>query len=358
MENFDYPLSPRVQGLKEKRRRINKDLRLDFERNRIITEYYKTHMKEYPILKRAGYLYTWLTTREINIDDDDIFLGDSGPRCRSVHFDIEQTPAAWIEGCFGDTDERFKAAWQVPGSVWVSDEDRAWALEAVEFWKDNDIAATDYTIGLDTATNTVLTFTDSLRATCESHARCSVIEVMGRHAGHIALRTAVAAGAVAVAVAEFKFDEDAVIKMMIEKRKAGKRSFLIVVSEGLPGYAEKLAKTVEEKTGIVTRFCCPAHVQRGGIPTLTDRLVASEMGEYAVKLLMDGKSDVVICKNRGELCTVDISRALKVDRMLKGKLTDEERRALTPDELSYMEARCAEVKAQMKALYDLVYAIN
>ena len=223
---------------------------------------------------------------------------------------------------------------------------------------DNDIAATDYTIGLDTATNTVLTFTDSLRATCESHARCSVIEVMGRHAGHIALRTAVAAGAVAVAVAEFKFDEDAVIKMMIEKRKAGKRSFLIVVSEGLPGYAEKLAKTVEEKTGIVTRFCCPAHVQRGGIPTLTDRLVASEMGEYAVKLLMDGKSDVVICKNRGELCTVDISRALKVDRMLKGKLTDEERRALTPDELSYMEARCAEVKAQMKALYDLVYAIN
>ena len=142
MENFDYPLSPRIQELKEKRRRINKDMRLDFERNRIITEYYKTHMKEYPILKRAGYLYTWLTTREINIDDDDIFLGDSGPHCRTVHFDIEQTPNAWITGCFGDTDERFRAAWQVPGSVWVSDEDRAWILEAAEFWKDNDIAST------------------------------------------------------------------------------------------------------------------------------------------------------------------------------------------------------------------------
>ena len=142
MENFDYPLSPRIQELKEKRKRINKDMRLDFERNRIITEYYKTHMHEYPILKRAGYLYTWLTTREINIDDDDIFLGDGGPHCRTVHFDIEQTPVAWIEGCFGDTDERFKAAWQVPGSVWVSDEDRAWILEAAEFWKDNDIAAT------------------------------------------------------------------------------------------------------------------------------------------------------------------------------------------------------------------------
>ena len=74
MENFDYPISPRIQGLKEKRKRINRDMRLNFERNRIITEYYKTHKNEYPILKRAGFLYTWLTTREVNIEDDDIFL--------------------------------------------------------------------------------------------------------------------------------------------------------------------------------------------------------------------------------------------------------------------------------------------
>ena len=223
---------------------------------------------------------------------------------------------------------------------------------------DNDIAATDYTIGLDTACNTVLTFVDSLRATCESHARCNVVEVMGRHAGHIALRTAVATGAVAVAVAEFDFDEDEVIKNIIEKRKAGKRGFVVIVSEGIPGYAEKLTKIIEQKTGIVTRFCCPAHVQRGGIPTLEDRLTASEMGEYAVKQLLDGKSDVVICKNGGKLCTVDIARALKVDRMLKGKLTAEEEAALTPEEREYMTARCAEVRANMKALYDLVYEIR
>lgn len=141
-EDFNYPISLRVAGLKEKRKRINHDLHLDFERNRIITEYYKTHKNEYPILKRAGFLYTWLTTREINIDDDDIFLGDGGPHCRTVHFDVEQTPRNWIRGCFGDTDERFRAAWQVPGSIWVSDEDRQWILEAADYWEDNDIAAT------------------------------------------------------------------------------------------------------------------------------------------------------------------------------------------------------------------------
>ena len=223
---------------------------------------------------------------------------------------------------------------------------------------DNDITATDYTIGLDTAMNTVLQFTDSLRATCESHARCSVVEVMGRHAGHIALRTAVASGAVAVAVAEFDFDEDAVIKSIIEKRKGGKRSFIVIVSEGLPGYAEKLTKTIEEKTGIVTRFCCPAHVQRGGIPTLTDRLVASEMGDYAVKLLLEGKSDIVICKNNDTLCTVDIALALKADRRLKGKMSDEEFNALPENEKKYVTSRCAEVMAKMRAMYDLVYAIK
>ena len=142
MENYDFPLSPRIQELKEKRARINKDLHLNFERNRILTDYYKAHDKEYPTLKRGGYLYDWCAKREINIDDDDIFLGDGGPHCRTVHWDIEQTPQSWIRGCFGDTDERFKAAWQAPGSIWVSDEDRKWALEAADFWAEHDIAAT------------------------------------------------------------------------------------------------------------------------------------------------------------------------------------------------------------------------
>jgi formate C-acetyltransferase len=142
MANFDYPLTERIQVLKAKRARINKDLHLNFERNRILTDYFRTHMKQYPVLKKAGFLYQWCQTREINIDDDDIFLGDAGPHCRTVHFDIEQTSQAWIRGCFGDTDERFRAAWQVPGSGWVSDEDRKWALEAADFWENNDISAT------------------------------------------------------------------------------------------------------------------------------------------------------------------------------------------------------------------------
>jgi formate C-acetyltransferase len=142
MAEFDYPISERIKELKAKRARINKDLHLNFERNRILTDYYKGHENQYPVLKKAGFLYQWCATREINIDDDDIFLGDAGPHCRTVHFDIEQTSQMWLRGCFGDTDERFRAAWQAPGSVWVSDEERKWALEAADYWEGRDIAAT------------------------------------------------------------------------------------------------------------------------------------------------------------------------------------------------------------------------
>lgn len=142
MAIYDYPISERIQKLKEKRNRLNKEAVLNFERNRIITEYYKNHENEYPIIKRANYLYEWCATREINIEDEDIFLGDGGPRCRTVHFDIESTPQGWIRDNFGDTDERFHAAWQVPGSIWVSDEDRKWMLEAADYWKGKDMAST------------------------------------------------------------------------------------------------------------------------------------------------------------------------------------------------------------------------
>ena len=142
MTKFDIPISERAKKLQEKRARINKDLRLNVERNRILTEYYRTHESEYPILKKAGFLYEWCATREINIDDDDIFLGDAGPHCRSLHFDIEQTSVSWFRSCFGDTDERFRAAWQVPGSIWVDDEERKYLLEAAEFWVGKDIGAT------------------------------------------------------------------------------------------------------------------------------------------------------------------------------------------------------------------------
>ena len=127
---------------------------------------------------------------------------------------------------------------------------------------DADVTSTDYTIGFDTAMNTVVEMADSLRATCESHARCNVIEVMGRNAGHIAVRTGIAVGASAVAIPEVPFDEAEAIEKIKTQRLNGKRGIIVVVSEGLPGYAEKLAKTIEKETGIITRFCVLAHVQQ------------------------------------------------------------------------------------------------
>ena len=138
---FDIPVSARIKKLQEKREWGNKHLRFNTERNRIITEYYKTHEYEYPVLKRAGYLYEWCATREINIEDDDIFLGGTGPWSRTLHFDIEATDPLWIPRCFGDTDENFRKAWQVPNCVWVDDEERAYLLEAAKYWEDKDISA-------------------------------------------------------------------------------------------------------------------------------------------------------------------------------------------------------------------------
>ena len=175
---------------------------------------------------------------------------------------------------------------------------------------DNDITSTDYTIGFDTAMNTVIDMVDRLRDTCESHARCDVVEVMGRWAGHIALRTAIATGATAVAVAEIPFDEDKAIEDIKRARAGGKRAFIVIVSEGLPGYAEQLAKTIQDKTGVETKFARLAHVQRGGSPTLMDRLVASEMGVYAVDQLLAGHSDLVVCKVDDKICCTDIKYAL------------------------------------------------
>ena len=223
---------------------------------------------------------------------------------------------------------------------------------------DNDVTSTDVTIGFDTAMNTVIQMVDRLRDTCESHARCDVVEVMGRWAGHIAIRTGIATGASAIAVAEIPFDEDKAIADMIKKKEGGKRSFIVIVSEGLPGYAEQLAKTIQEKTGIETKFARLAHVQRGGTPTLADRLLASEMGTEAVHQLFEGKSNLVICKRNDKICCEEIGKALTVDRMFKKKITPEEIAALSPEDKAWMEARCAEVLAGMQRLYDMADEIK
>ena len=228
---------------------------------------------------------------------------------------------------------------------------------------DNDVTSTDVTIGFDTAMNTVLDMVDRLRDTCESHARCDVVEVMGRWAGHIALRTGIATGASAIAIAEVPFDEEKAIADILEQKKNGKRTFIVIVSEGLPGYAEKLAKTIDTRSKeaglyIETKFARLAHVQRGGTPTLEDRLLASEMGVAAVEKLFEGESDVVIGKRDGKIVTTNIKKALTVDRMFKKKITEEELAALTPEDKSWMEARCAKVQADMERLYHIADEIK
>lgn len=223
---------------------------------------------------------------------------------------------------------------------------------------DNDITASDYSIGFDTAMNTVVSMVDRLRDTCESHARCDVVEVMGRHAGHIAIRCGIACAASAVAVAEFPFDEEKALSDMAKAKEEGKRGFIVIVSEGLPGYAEELAKKIQDKTGIETKFARLAHVQRGGSPTLRDRVTASEMGARAVEELVKGVSDVVLVQIEGKIQVVDIKKALLVDRMFKGKMTDEEYASLSDTDKKWMKARCTHVRNSMEKLYNLVYEIK
>ncbi len=223
---------------------------------------------------------------------------------------------------------------------------------------DCDITATDYTIGFDTALNTVLSMVDRLRDTCESHARCDVVEVMGNWSGNIALYSGIAVGAIAIAIKELPFDEEKAIEDIKKARAAGKRSFIVIISEGLKGYAEPFAKRIQEQTGVETKFARLAHVQRGGTPTLKDRLVATKMGVEAVDQLLDGKSNIVICEVDGKITTCDIGKALRVDRLFKGKCTPEEIAAFDPEEKKWMDARCEKVLNDMKKLYDIAYEVK
>jgi 6-phosphofructokinase 1 len=219
---------------------------------------------------------------------------------------------------------------------------------------DNDITSTDTTIGFDTAMNTVLEMVDRLRDTCESHARCNVVEVMGRDAGDIALRTGIASGATGVAIPEIPFDADALIAKIRHSREVGKRNFIVIVSEGLgKDFAPDLAKRIEAETGVETKFARLAHVVRGGNPNLRDRLLASRMGEFAVDQLLEGKSNLVICEYRGDLVATDIQYALILDRMYKKKLKPGDLDAFTPEQIAEMEARCARTAANVVDLYDI-----
>ena len=231
---------------------------------------------------------------------------------------------------------------------------------------DNDITATDYTVGFDTAMNTVLEAVDRLRDTCESHARCNVLEVMGRNCGQIALMAGIASGAIAVCIPEIEFDEEAAIEKIKSAKAMGKRGMIVVVSEGVTvadengkqvPYGEVLCKRIEEETGVETKFARLAHIARGGSPTLRDRLTATQMGVKAVEVLLEGKSNRVIVEDKGEIVDLDILFALTVDRMYKGTLEEGDLDSFSEDEINEMKAICEKRREDIETLYRMSYEI-
>ena len=185
---------------------------------------------------------------------------------------------------------------------------------------DNDIACTDYTIGYDTALNTAMEMIDRIRDTTESHDRCSVVEVMGRRCGDIALNTGVAVGALTTLVPEIPYDfhRDVLDRIRLAQ-STGKRHYIIVVAEGV-GNTEELAQRIQRHTGIETRATILGHVQLGGAPTLRDRVVASRMGYHAAELLFNGIGNRVVAMKGEQIVDFDITEALNMPRTFDEKM--------------------------------------
>lgn len=185
---------------------------------------------------------------------------------------------------------------------------------------DNDITSSEYTIGYDTAMNTAMRMVDNIRDTSQSHDRCSVVEVMGRHAGYLALQTGIACGACAILLPEFGYDYQTDILDTIRHSQAtGKQHFIIVVAEGIGG-VDELARRIEKDTGIESRATILGYIQRGGSPTLRDRVVATRMGYYAVKLLAEGKSNRVVVQKDAQIIDYDINEALAMTKTISAEL--------------------------------------
>lgn len=182
---------------------------------------------------------------------------------------------------------------------------------------DNDISCCERTIGYDTALNTTLELVDKLRDTSRSHDRCSVVEVMGRNAGYIALNVGLSAGATSIIVPEIEFDfQRDVLDRINEAAATGRKHFIVVVAEGVEMKVTQMAKLIEEATGIETRATILGHVQRGGSPSVRDRVIASRMGYQAVKLLEEGKSNRVVALKQDQIVDYDIEEALKMKKDL------------------------------------------
>ena len=180
---------------------------------------------------------------------------------------------------------------------------------------DLDIACTEYTIGFDTACNTAMEAIDKVRDTSASHERCSIIEVMGRTAGHIALWCGISNGSEYVLIPERaeENDEEEIIRKIISKRRIGKKHHIIVNAEGV-GHSHEMAKRIEAATGIETRATVIGHIQRGGNPSCRDRVYASAMGARAVDLLLKGQTNRVVAYKNGEFTDFDIDYALQMTK--------------------------------------------
>ena len=179
---------------------------------------------------------------------------------------------------------------------------------------DLDIVCTDYTIGFDTACNTAVEAIDKVRDTSASHERCSIIEVMGRNAGYIALWSGIATGSDEILIPEYyDGDEQVVVDAIIDSRKRGKKHHIIINAEGI-GHSTSMAKRLEAATGIETRATILGYMQRGGAPSCKDRYFASIMGSMAVQLLLEGKTNRLVCYQHGDFCDVDIMEGLAMTK--------------------------------------------
>ena len=181
---------------------------------------------------------------------------------------------------------------------------------------DLDIACTDYTIGFDTAINTAMQAIDKVRDTSSSHERCSIIEVMGRGAGYLALWCSIANGAEDVLIPEtYDYDEQRIVDNIINNRKHGKKHHIIINAEGI-GHSTSMARRIEAATGIETRATILGYMQRGGSPSCKDRFYASIMGAYAADIISQGKSNRVVAYKNGEFCDFDIEEALAMTKKI------------------------------------------
>lgn len=185
---------------------------------------------------------------------------------------------------------------------------------------DNDIACCDYTIGYDTCLNTIMQMVDRIRDTTASHDRCSVVEVMGRRAGYLALNAGIACGATSILIPEIPYDFNRdVIERIRRTQRTGKMHFIIIVAEGIGG-VDQLATRIQLETGIESRSIVLGHVQRGGSPSVKDRVIGSRMGYYAVELLCQGIGNRVVACQKSDIVDYDIFEALNMKKSIDTEL--------------------------------------